>query len=147
MTQQLSKKEEGSVLILFAISLSMMLAFAGVAIDVGNLYRSSLRAQKAADAGALAAVNRRILNQNESDTRIEENSRLVAMANLDLGGVSNPRSSTHTVAGTGNTDWVAANDHMDITVKEDVDLLLVPYIMDIGSKTKILVQRKAEAVM
>jgi hypothetical protein len=50
------KSEDGSTLVLTAVSMVVILAFAGLAIDVGNLRFAKRHLQSAADAAAVAAA-------------------------------------------------------------------------------------------
>jgi Flp pilus assembly protein TadG len=49
-------QERGVTLILVALAIFSIVAMAGLSIDVGTLYQASAEAQRAADAGALAAA-------------------------------------------------------------------------------------------
>jgi Flp pilus assembly protein TadG len=51
------EEPRGSILLMTAFSLFALLLVIGLAIDAGNLYRSRLAMQRAADAATLAAVN------------------------------------------------------------------------------------------
>jgi hypothetical protein len=51
------KREDGFVIVLFALLLMVLLVFAAFAIDLGALYNERRQDQNAADAGALAAAN------------------------------------------------------------------------------------------
>jgi len=50
------RSEEGAVLVIFAISFTVLLGFAALAVDLGNIAQSHLNTQNAADAAALAGV-------------------------------------------------------------------------------------------
>src|SRR5271156_3836388 len=57
-----SHNEEGQVVVLVAVGLTMLGLMAGLAIDVGHLRYKRQQMQKAADAGALAASSTLLLN-------------------------------------------------------------------------------------
>lgn len=57
-------EERGVVLVIVAVSLVAILAFAAIAIDIGSFYQAQRQAQAAADAGALAGADD--LNSNPS---------------------------------------------------------------------------------
>src|SRR5271166_5394818 len=48
--------ERGVTIALVAVAMFSIIAMAGLAIDVGTLYEANAEAQRAADAGALAAA-------------------------------------------------------------------------------------------
>ncbi len=50
------REDSGTIIILMTFVFIVLLAMSGLAIDAGNLYRSQQTLQKAADAGALAAI-------------------------------------------------------------------------------------------
>jgi Flp pilus assembly protein TadG len=50
------KSESGNILVLTAMSLTVIAGFAGMALDVGLAYRTRQKVQTAADAGAVAAA-------------------------------------------------------------------------------------------
>jgi len=65
-----SRTEGGQVLVVFALALTVLLAAAGLAFDVGRFYSERRFLQNAADAAALAAANSLIQGrtQAEADT-------------------------------------------------------------------------------
>jgi Flp pilus assembly protein TadG len=68
------RKEKGTVIVLTAVSLIVIMGMLGLAIDLGHAYVNKTRLQNALDAMALSAaislVNGRPLNQVVSDARI-----------------------------------------------------------------------------
>ena len=56
MFKRLWKKEDGQVLVMVALLLGVLLAFAALVIDVGTMYVAKREMQTAADAGALAGA-------------------------------------------------------------------------------------------
>jgi Putative Flp pilus-assembly TadE/G-like len=71
----------GQVLVLFAVLLALLLAAAGLAIDIGRQTAERRHVQTAADAGALAAC--RALSDGESDLAAENAARTIAEVNLE----------------------------------------------------------------
>ena len=71
----------GQVLVIFAISLVVLLAFAGLAIDIGRQNAQQRHLQVAADAAALAAC--RALINGSSDAAAATQARAVARINLE----------------------------------------------------------------
>lgn len=72
--------ERGQVLVLFAILITILLAFAGITVDIGRQVAERRHIQTAADAGALAGC--RSLIQGDSDATAASVARSVALANL-----------------------------------------------------------------
>jgi Flp pilus assembly protein TadG len=70
----------GQVLVLFAILIVILLAFAGVTVDIGRQVAERRHVQTAADAGALAAC--RALIAGETDAVAATAAQQVALANL-----------------------------------------------------------------
>lgn len=74
-------REHGQVLVMLAILLTLLLAFAGLSIDIGRQLAERRHLQNAADAAALAAC--RALIAGESDSAAAQAARAVAMINLE----------------------------------------------------------------
>ena len=72
--------ERGQVLVLLALLIVLLLAFAGIAIDIGRQVAERRHIQTAADAGALAAC--RALVQGSTDAVAAQAARDVALANV-----------------------------------------------------------------
>ena len=72
--------ERGQVLVLFAVLIVILLAFAAFSIDIGRQVAERRHVQTAADAGALAAC--RALIAGESDGAAAQAASEVALANL-----------------------------------------------------------------
>ncbi len=81
---------QGQVVVMLAILMTLLLAFAGITIDIGRQMAERRHLQNAADAGALAAC--RALIAGESDSAAAQAARQVAMINLENSpsGVSVP---------------------------------------------------------
>jgi hypothetical protein len=60
------RRSEGQVLVIFALSIVVLLACAGLAFDVGRFYTEKRFLQNAADAAALAASNALIRGETDS---------------------------------------------------------------------------------
>jgi hypothetical protein len=71
----------GQVLVMFAILVVILLAFAAITIDIGRQVAERRHVQTAADAGALAAC--RALIGGESDATAATTAQQVALANLE----------------------------------------------------------------
>lgn len=84
--------QRGQVLVMVAILLVLLLAFAGMAIDIGRQVAERRHVQTAADAGALAVC--RELIAGASDAAAAQAGREVALANLH----GSPAGASATVA-------------------------------------------------
>src|SRR6476620_8642858 len=86
------RDEPGQVLVLFAMSMVVIMAAAGLAIDIGRFYSEKRFLQNAADAGALAVAN--ALIRGETTTDADAEGRDVLARNL----IGSPTGTTATVA-------------------------------------------------
>jgi hypothetical protein len=84
--------ERGQVLVIFAILISVLLAFAGIAVDLGRQVAERRHVQTAADAAALAAC--RALIAGQTDGNASSAAQQVALANL----ADSPAAATATIA-------------------------------------------------
>ena len=82
-------RERGVTLALVAVAIFSIIAMAGLSIDVGTLYEASAEAQRAADAGALAAA------------------RMISMSGV-TGDPNNPSSWQEICGGTSSPATMAA---------------------------------------
>jgi hypothetical protein len=88
------RDEPGQVLVLFAMSMVVIMAAAGLAFDIGRFYSEKRFLQNAADAGALAVAN--ALIRGESNTVAEADGRDVLTRNL----IGSPTGTPGVVATT-----------------------------------------------
>jgi putative Flp pilus-assembly TadE/G-like protein len=88
------RREPGQILVLFAMSMVVIMAAAGLAFDIGRFYSEKRFLQNAADAGALAVAN--ALIRGESNTDAEAEGRDVLTRNL----LGSPTGTTASVAAT-----------------------------------------------
>jgi uncharacterized membrane protein len=79
--------ERGSVAILYAVIMLVMMAFAGLAIDVGYMQWQKRRVQAAADAAAMGALRELELNHTTNITIAGQN-------DAALNGFTDGQSST-----------------------------------------------------
>ena len=86
------REPRGQVLVLFAILVTILLAFAGFSVDIGRQQAEQRHIQNAADAAALAAC--RALIAGESDAAAATAASQVAAANL----TGSPSGTTSTIA-------------------------------------------------
>ena len=88
------RRQPGQILVLFAMSMVVIMAAAGLAFDIGRFYSEKRFLQNAADAGALAVAN--ALIRGESTTDAEAEGRDVLTRNL----LGSPTGTVATVAAT-----------------------------------------------
>lgn len=136
----------GQVLVIVALTMVILFAFAGLAIDVGRQVAEQRHAQTAADAGALAAC--RALIAGDSDASAAAQARAIAEVNLEHSpagtqGVIAPDGSrvytaghagdpAHLVSGiivNGSTVRVAVESHVDALLAR---LVGVPSLQAVG---------------
>lgn len=65
------RRSDGQVLVLFALGITVLLGFTGIAFDVGRFYTERRFLQNAADAAALAAANALIRGGTTLDAEAE----------------------------------------------------------------------------
>src|SRR5690349_4427769 len=70
------QRQRGQTLIIFALSLTMLLGLAGLAVDATRAYDLYARMERAADAGALAGVLYMPTNYNTPRTVSDPNSAI-----------------------------------------------------------------------
>jgi hypothetical protein len=87
--------EHGQVLVIVALTMTLLLVFAGLAIDVGRQVAEQRHVQTAADAAALAAC--RALIAGDSDASAAAGARVIAEVNLE----QSPAAAGATVAPDG----------------------------------------------
>jgi Flp pilus assembly protein TadG len=96
MSRRLPRDARGQVLVVVALLLTVLLACAGFAIDIGRQVAERRHVQTAADAGALAACHSLIAG--ESDSAASADARETALANL----ANSPAGATATIAPDGS---------------------------------------------
>jgi hypothetical protein len=74
------RREGGQVLVIFALSITLLFAAAGLAFDIGRFYSERRYLQNAADAAALAAANAMI--QGHTQTEADTIARAILAANF-----------------------------------------------------------------
>lgn len=103
------RRQPGQVLVLFAMSMVVIMAAAGLAFDIGRFYSEKRFLQNAADAGALAVAN--ALIRGESNTDAEAEGRDVLTRNL----MGSPTGTVATVATTPEYETGHAGDASYLT--------------------------------
>jgi hypothetical protein len=138
------------MLVVFSVLVVVLLAFAGVAIDVGRVIAERRHDQAAVDAGALAAC--RALIAGETDTAAATAAQQVTLANL----VNSPAGASATIAsppvyedldGSGAIDAdelvsgiVVAGTTVRVAVDSTVDTMLADVVgiteLDTGARAR-----------
>jgi Flp pilus assembly protein TadG len=124
LTRRRERGETGQVLVIFALSLILLMAAAGLAFDVGRFYGERRFLQNAADAGALAIANALIRGESEADAEAE--GRDVVARNF----IGSPNGSSPVSAATP----VYASGHAG-----DPSYLVSGVLID-GSEVRVAVQ-------
>ena len=122
------RRQPGQILVLFAMSMVVIMAAAGLAFDIGRFYSEKRFLQNAADAGALAVAN--ALIRGESTTDAEAEGRDVLARNL----LGSPTGTVATVATTpeyatghsGDADYLTSGvlitgGEVRVAIKSDVN--------------------------
>jgi hypothetical protein len=82
------RREGGQVLVIFALSITLLFAAAGLAFDIGRFYAEKRYLQNAADAAALAAANAMIQGHTQAEADVIARSILAANFSHDPNGVT-----------------------------------------------------------
>jgi hypothetical protein len=82
------RREGGQVLVIFALSITMLFAAAGLAFDIGRFYAERRYLQNAADAAALAAANAMIQGHSQAEADVIARAILAANFSHDPNGVT-----------------------------------------------------------
>ena len=103
------KEEQGAVIILAIFVFVILFAFAGLAVDAGNLYRAQIQLQKAADTAALAGPAATVLTPRTAvapatpmpvpNSVVQKYMCSVLRQNLAMNGLDNTGDTT---CGAGN---------------------------------------------
>jgi hypothetical protein len=82
------RRDTGQVLVIFALSITVLFAAAGLAFDIGRFYAERRYLQNAADAAALAAANALIQGHTQSEADIIARAVLSSNFSGDPNGVT-----------------------------------------------------------
>ncbi len=142
-TKSLLRNEEGNVVIWVAGSMTMIMGFAALAVDLGHLYALDNQLQNAADAAALAAVSQ-LNDPNEARSVAaaitaqnlppEEHGTALASSDVELGqwnpntrvfaaGVNPPDAVRVTVRRTSDSGNAAPTFFGKVLGKDEVDIV------------------------
>ena len=141
VTISIRKSEKGAILILFLFLFVALLFLAGLVIDTGNIYRSQLAAQKAADAATLSGMSVLVFNPNllssGGATAVEARGNQILRENLIIGGF--PLPDTPSAEQTPEVTYsYAENDNptnLDATVRASTNLFIMNHIPVLLGKT------------
>ncbi len=140
----------GQVLVVFTVLVVVLLAFAGITIDVGRVVAERRHAQAAADAGALAAC--RAIIAGETDAVAAATAQQITLTNLEgsPAGASTSIASPPSYAdldGSGGIDAdelvsgiVVAGTRVRVAVASSVDTMLAQLVgipsLDTGARAR-----------
>lgn len=123
-----ARRQPGQILVLFAMSMVVIMAAAGLAFDIGRFYSEKRFLQNAADAGALAVANALIRGESTADAEAE--GRDVLARNL----LGSPTGTVATVSITpeyapgnsGDADYLTSGvlitgGEVRVAIKSDVN--------------------------
>jgi hypothetical protein len=127
------RSAEGQVLVMVALILTLLLVFAGLAIDVGRQVAQQRHVQTAADAGALAAC--RALIAGDSDGSAAAQARTIAEVNVQ----QSPAAAAATIAPD------AAREYADGHAGDPA--YLESGIIVSGSTVRVAISSDVEAVL
>ena len=121
MTYQ--SNQRGSIAIVFAILLPVLIGFIGLAIDVGYLYYVKLQMQTAADAGAISGA---LQVQQGFPGSVSTN----AINDVALNGFVSGQSSVNVTVFNGPSSGPHASDpnFVEVLVKKEVPVFFIPIL-------------------
>ena len=94
------KNKKGAVMTLFAILLPVLLAFTGIAVDLGRLYMEKGRLQNIADSAALAGMAE-LKAQNKGDGQL--------VTSMPVGAITVNEEELLETANTGANEYLRKN--------------------------------------
>ena len=108
------KQQSGSVLVISAVMLPLMLGCLGFAYDFGNLYIHKSRLQNIADAAALAGGRAYLDSQKKPEGKDESDEMPGLLGGTEItyyasGETSGERSNSHVNADAAADDYIKAN--------------------------------------
>lgn len=106
---KLLRNEKGSVVVLVALSITALLGFAALAIDIGNLYVNKAQAANAADAAALAGARDLPIGAGQAIDRANEYGRMNLNAEDTIQAAVNSDSTIITVTVTRKVPLIFAS--------------------------------------
>jgi len=112
---QSRSSESGQTIVLFALSLTVLVAFLALTFDIGRMALDRRSVQNAADAAALAGAQ---MLPDDPDTAIAD-----ATAYAALNGISADELGAVTVSST-----YVSNDTIEVTLARDVDFVFAPVV-------------------
>lgn len=112
------KGEKGQVLVIVALTFTMLVAVVGLSIDMGYMYVSYARLRRAVDAAALAGSGE--FKRNYTANRLQ--GAALQVLDMNLNGVDTNDANTFPVRLIETCDTVAAENSWDLTDPADVDL-------------------------
>ncbi len=155
-----STSERGAAIVVFALTLTVILLFCGLALDTGNLYRAHIALQNAADAASLSGVGYTArrgkfelddeviakygiwANNDQRDQKVtqllEPKTNEVARAVMTQAGFPHMPSSSFQISAVGEFTTLDPTVNPDVvyeyrvTVTRNIDFLIMDLIPLIG---------------
>lgn len=112
------KGEKGQVLVIVALTFTMLVAVIGLSIDMGYMYVSYARLRRAVDAAALAGSGE--FKRNYTAQRLQ--GAALQVLDINLNGVDTNDANTFPTRLIETCDTVAAPFSWDLTDPDDLDL-------------------------
>ena len=140
----LRRNQSGAVAIIVAITITMLIGFTAMAVDVGYMYEVRRQLQSAADAAALAGAQE-MMKPDTDDSQILTKAEEYAKKNdfpIDLG--TSQELWMHTAAPTTEIHRDPNPAYVKVTVEKKVDLFFARIFG--MSDTNIAAQAKAQVV-
>lgn len=86
MPMNLLRKQKGAILALTAVMLPVLLAFMGLAVDLGNVFAAQAKLQSAADAAVLAGAQ--VYNISNDQKKAKQKAEDMLQKNIDIKNLS-----------------------------------------------------------
>ncbi len=113
--QDIRKNQDGAIIVIFAVSLSVLIAFSAFAIDIGVKVNKASKLQNALDSAVLAAAQE--LPANDTISQEWDQAKAVANHYLALNGIDNVDSLTITPVYQNNT---VGNPIIGVTLEDTI---------------------------
>lgn len=139
------RAERGQVLVLFALLIVILLAFAGLAIEMGRVATERRYVQNAADAGALAICQKLIDGATDADAAAA--GRSVALLNLG----SSPAGATETIAAYGfpvyEDGQPSTPEHLASGVLVETETVVVGTSVTVYKRARVAIESTVPTVL
>jgi hypothetical protein len=143
--------ERGQIIVLFTISLTVIMAMVGLALDAGSTFAQRRSQQLAADLAALAAANDYLLNNDEAlavaraETVVQANGYTDGLGGVDVSvsvdtsngasvtvGIAAPHANSF-LGAVGFPEWDVATSAVSLAGFPDMAFGASPFVFSIGA--------------